>query len=370
MMSAGLRDDECAEEDIADGGEEQWWDLDDDDDDDPGGFEFFPYYSNSRPRGVRGGIKARSGRGSFGRSWWARRWVETLESFNVGSRLSRGRAYARRGQVTSIDIAGGLVTARVQGSRSRPYKVKIRVKPLTRRQRRMLADSLSRRPILLARLLAGEMPEDIGEVFREAGVSPFPEGADDLTADCSCPDWMTPCKHIAAVHYLLAEELDRDAFLVFRLRGIERGELADLAGGGPDRPPGEADPGGVASPPASPPASASGGPRAPSPAAPPAPPPGLSPAQSEVFQRTPGPARGGEELPDDWDDTPLPTGSPLEQLGSFPFWRGREDLLSVLEEVQHRASPVGLAIAEGRLSPPSAREPSSNPGGTRNRSPA
>lgn len=334
-MPAGFRDDEQAGEDIADGGEEQWWDPDDDDDDDgdPGAFEFFPYYSPSRPRRVRGGIRARSGRGPFGRSWWARRWVEALESFNVGSRLSRGRAYARRGQVTSVDIAGGRVRARVQGSRSRPYRVEIRLKRLTRRQRRVLAETLSRRPLLLARLLAGEMPPEMEEVFREAGVSPFPEGAADLTADCSCPDWMTPCKHIAAVHYLLAEELDRDPFLVFSLRGVERGELADLAGGG-----------GKSGPPS-------------------------AEADPEVLQGTAGTAGGGQEPAGDPDDTPPPSGSPVDELGPFPFWRGREDFLSVLEEVQRRASPVGLAIAEGHRSSSSGRRPSSDPGGTSGRSP-
>ena len=78
-------------------------------------FEGFP--PASRPRAVKGGIKATSQRGGFGQSWWARRWIQVLESFHIGSRLQRGRSYARKGQVASIEVKKGLVEASVQGSR-------------------------------------------------------------------------------------------------------------------------------------------------------------------------------------------------------------------------------------------------------------
>ncbi|WP_243466631.1 SWIM zinc finger family protein [Methanosarcina mazei] len=86
----------------------------------------YGYYEPIKPIEVKGGIKAKSKRGSFVQSWWAKRWIKTLESFNLGARLSRGKSYARKGQVTSIKIETGLVRAKVQGSDPRPYSVTIK----------------------------------------------------------------------------------------------------------------------------------------------------------------------------------------------------------------------------------------------------
>src|SRR6476620_2436450 len=88
------------------------------------------YYPKSRPRAAKGGIKAQSKRGQFGQSWWAKRWIQVLESFDIGARLGRGRSYARKGQVLNIEIEKGTVKANVQGSRPKPYDVKIELKPL------------------------------------------------------------------------------------------------------------------------------------------------------------------------------------------------------------------------------------------------
>src|SRR5262249_1707085 len=114
------------------------------------------YFPRSRPRQAKGGIRAQSKRGSFGTSWWARRWIEVLESFDIGARLGRGRSYARGGQVLSIDVGKGEVTSRVQGSRPQPYAVSIQVKVLTPAQWKKLAGVLSRQALFLAKLLAGE----------------------------------------------------------------------------------------------------------------------------------------------------------------------------------------------------------------------
>ena len=87
-------------------------------------------YEYSRPIDVKGGIRAASRRGDFGSTWWAKRWIQTLEQFRIGARLSRSRSYARRGQVLSIDIQNGAVEAQVQGSRKRPYDVEISVRTI------------------------------------------------------------------------------------------------------------------------------------------------------------------------------------------------------------------------------------------------
>ena len=129
----------------------------------------------SRPRKATGGIKAASQRGGFGESWWARRWIEVLESFDIGGRLQRGRSYARKGQVLSINVTKGMVEAPVQGSRSQPYRVNITVRPLLLSEWKRLAAQLSKQVIYAAKLLAGEMPQEIEKAFSEAGLSLFPE---------------------------------------------------------------------------------------------------------------------------------------------------------------------------------------------------
>ena len=177
------------------------------------------YFKPSRPKVAKDGIKARSQRGAFAKSWWAERWIMALERLMDSGRLSRGRSYARRGQVLSIEEVKGGVKARVQGSRPKPYNISIQITPLTDKQWEKVIDTLAEQAIYSAQLLAGEMPQDIESVFEAANVSLFPAKGDDLTTDCSCPDYANPCKHIAAAHYILGERFDEDPFLIFRLRG-------------------------------------------------------------------------------------------------------------------------------------------------------
>ena len=177
---------------------------------------------------AKGGIKARSKRGAFATSWWGQRWLEVLETLNLGGRLQRARTYARKGQVLNIDIAPGSVHADVQGSRPKPYRIRIGVKQLAAKETQRLAAALAESPYFLAKLVNREMPTDIETLFDSADVALFPSRASELNTDCSCPDWSNPCKHIAAVYYLLGEEFDRDPFLIFRLRGIDTATL--LAG--------------------------------------------------------------------------------------------------------------------------------------------
>jgi uncharacterized Zn finger protein len=182
-------------------------------------------YPPSRPLKAEGGIKARSKRGSIGEQWWSRRFIDVLESFGIQSRLSRGRNYARSGQVLTLDIATGHVTATVQGSRVKPYRVKLTVDPLTTRQWRRVEEALAARAVFRARLLAGEMPAEIEEVFAGCGTPLFPKSIKDLEMTCTCPDWEVPCKHLAAVCYVLAEAFDDDPFAMLAWRGKGRADL-------------------------------------------------------------------------------------------------------------------------------------------------
>ncbi len=200
----------------------------------------------ARPLAVDGGLKARSTRGAIGQTWWSGRFIAVLEAIIVGGRLERGRHYARRGQVISMDVAAGMVSALVQGSRVQPYRVRIGLDAFGEPEWAAAERALSGSAWYSAKLLAGEMPEDIEEVFAELGLALFPASAAELSMYCSCPDWEVPCKHIAAVFYLLAEAFDDDPFSILAWRGRGRDEfLAGLhaARGGAAVAPGE--PGGV-----------------------------------------------------------------------------------------------------------------------------
>ncbi len=260
----------------------------------------------SKPRAAKGGIKAQSQRGGFGTTWWAKRWVAVLESFNLGGRLTRGRSYARSGQVVSLEIGKGAVKAAVQGSRPSPYRVSIGVKALPATGWQKVCEVVSSQAVFEAKLLAGEMPREVEGLFRDAGVSLFPERTSDLTTSCSCPDWSNPCKHVAAVYYLIGEEFDRDPFLIFQLRGCARDEFMRMLGGeSKHRAPAEQ-------------------------AAPPEP----LPAAPDAFWKMgaiPANLAGGEEAP--------PAGAGMTaSLGKFPFWRGSLDLGVFLEQTRRAAA--------------------------------
>ena len=288
----------------------------------------FWIYERSVPRQAKGGIRAQSKRGTFGENWWAKRWISVLESFDIGARLSRGRNYARSGQVLSIDIEKGNVRAKVQGSRPTPYRITIDIKSITPSNWEKLVKVLSHQAIFVAKLLAGEMPQEIERVFQSAGLSLFPEKSKDLKTECSCPDWSNPCKHIAAVYYLLGEEFDRDPFLIFKLRGLQREELIRMLGSGDKKPDKK-----------------KRKPKAP-------------PAHDEEKKIC-----SSEPLPTDvslfWNGAPLPEGffgevqippvsaAFLKRLGNFPFWRGNERFLDALEPTYARASERGLAVFLG-----------------------
>ncbi len=183
------------------------------------------WYPKAKPRRPANGIRAKTERGQFGKTWWAGRWIAALERLVDPGRLSRGRSYARSGQVLNIDIQAGRVDSRVQGSRPSPYKVHIQIKPLAEREWDKVIAAMAGQAIFAAKLLAGEMPQNIEEAFTAAKAGLFPTARADLETECSCPDYANPCKHIAAVYYLLGEQFDEDPFLIFQLRGRTKAQI-------------------------------------------------------------------------------------------------------------------------------------------------
>jgi uncharacterized Zn finger protein len=194
-----------------------------------------------RPRRVEGGLRARSTRGAIGTSWWSRRFLDVLESFALGGRLTRGRSYARTGQVLALDVAPGTVSAQVQGSRPAPYRVRVGLAVFDEATWTRLEEVLAAQALFSARLLAGDLPPELERLFDEAGAPLFPAAVGDLDLRCSCPDFAVPCKHLAATFYLLAEAFDVDPFQLLHWRGRSRehllARLRELRSGGQARLP-------------------------------------------------------------------------------------------------------------------------------------
>jgi uncharacterized Zn finger protein len=260
---------------------------------------------------VKGGIRARSRSGEIGGTWWSKRWLEVLHSFGWSDRLHRGRSYARRGHVLDFRIEPGRATAQVQGSRPKPYRVEIALRRLSPRQWRVVSAAMASRAAFAARLLSGEVPPEAEEVFRGAKAPLFPGSERDFAAACSCPDRAGICKHVAAVHYLLAEQFDRDPFMLFALRG--RGREALLASLRKGRKGKEAPP----------------------------PAPGPEPPEPMSVERfwTIGPTFAGARA------APAPPAvdlAVLRRLGPPAFAKGRPELLRRLEDLYRTASARAL----------------------------
>ncbi len=284
----------------------------------------------------RPGLRIRSQRGEIGATWWGRKWIAALARFGWATRLERGRSYARRGQVLGLRIRPGEATARVQGSRPTPYRVRIAVRPIPDRGWRSVERSLAARSGVAASLLAGEMPTAAEEIFRTARLPLFPESDSDFQSDCNCPDWANPCKHIAAVHYVIGEALDRDPFLLFLLRGRSQDSLL----GGLRRLRSREIP------------------------------PRTGPPDAVAATRAPGHSRTLPTRPSEFWKPALPTSdlmirigpprlprAPLRRLGEPPFLRGDPEAVQQLESLYDRISARALAVAIGEGNGPLSNAP-------------
>ena len=161
-------------------------------------------------------------------SWWGRAWCANLERYaDFESRLGRGKRYVKTGAVIDLKIGKGKIQAKVQGSRKTPYKVEIRISPLSEERCQEIIGKCGRRVENLEKLLTGDFPVELKELFTEQdGLFPSPR---EISFSCSCPDWALMCKHVAAALYGIGARLDENPSLFFELRGIEVGRFIDVA---------------------------------------------------------------------------------------------------------------------------------------------
>ena len=241
-------------------------------------------------------------------TWWARRWIAALEAMRLGARFGRGRQYAVSGQVTDLVVEGSHVSALVVGSRPEPYRVTLDFTAAEGAARERIAEAIRSQPMTLARLLAGDLPVEAGELFRAEGIPLFPQAEPrgktpegkmiwDVVMRCSCPDWARPCKHMAAVLLLLGEEVARRPATLLALRGVDVESLVS-----PDAPEGPSTP------------ESSGW-------------------LEQSGWRASAPANGGALL--------------VRRLGPLPYWRGTARCVETLEKMQTRAVAVAREAAAG-----------------------
>lgn len=156
----------------------------------------------------------------FGKTWWGEHWLRSLENVDYDNRLPRGASYARNGYVKEVKIKENMINAKVAGSRPTPYKVNLIVPPFFEEQVEVLMESIIKRPVLISKLLNRELDPEILTIAEEAGLKVFPKQWTDFKMQCSCPDWAVPCKHLAAVIYMVSREIDNNPFLVFEIHRV------------------------------------------------------------------------------------------------------------------------------------------------------
>jgi len=160
-------------------------------------------------------------RKSYGNTWWGQQWLNALSDIDYSNRLPRGRTYANKGLARDIVIHQNNISAKVQGSRPTPYRVKFTIPPFSAKAQASIVALLTANPLLLSKLLNRVLPEELKHLCDAQNITLFPASWDDLEGSCSCPDWAVPCKHMAAVLYLVANEIDKNPFQVFQLRNFD-----------------------------------------------------------------------------------------------------------------------------------------------------
>ncbi len=163
------------------------------------------------------------------RTFWGGAWCRNLEAYSdYANRLPRGRTYVRNGSVVDLQLAAGRISAFVSGSDL--YEVELRVEPLSAAQWKRVRAQCAGRIDSLVELLQGRLSDAVMDVVTRPGKGLFPTPK-QIALDCSCPDWATMCKHVAAALYGVGARLDRAPELLFVLRGVDPAEMVGDAVG-------------------------------------------------------------------------------------------------------------------------------------------
>jgi len=157
----------------------------------------------------------------YGKTWWGQQWLNSLNNIDYSNRLPRGSSYAKQGAVEKIAIKNNLISAKVKGSRPKPYNVDVILPPFFDPELGVFLQKIAQRPVIISKMLNRELDPEVLSLAESSGLKVFPKQWTDFKMQCSCPDWAVPCKHLAAVIYKLSEEIDNNPFLVFSLHNVD-----------------------------------------------------------------------------------------------------------------------------------------------------
>ncbi|AZQ60747.1 DEAD/DEAH box helicase [Flammeovirga pectinis] len=167
----------------------------------------------------------------YGKTWWGKQWLNALTDIDWSNRLPRGKTYANKGAVEKLDHSTTKITSTVEGSYHNWYKQKIELIPFTKKEKETLVQHLLENELVVVKLLSGQMSQSVEKVLESLEISLFPASWNDLSMHCNCPDMAVPCKHLAAVIYVLTQEVDKNPFLLFEWKGLDlKKELAKATG--------------------------------------------------------------------------------------------------------------------------------------------
>lgn len=161
-------------------------------------------------------------------TFWGDAWCDNLERYSdFANRLPRGRSYVRNGSVVDLQVAPGSVTALVSGSTM--YDVKVTVAPVPRTRWSAICKDCAGAIDSLVELLQGRFSKGVMTRLCEEKTGLFPSPK-EIIFTCSCPDWASMCKHVAAVLYGIGARLDHQPELLFTLRKVDQQDLIAKAG--------------------------------------------------------------------------------------------------------------------------------------------
>ena len=157
----------------------------------------------------------------FTKTWWGEKWLDSLNNVDYTNRIGRGKSYANTGKVYDILINDNLALAKVKGNFKSHYNVSVEFKQFTQKEKNIIIRTIYENPSILAGLLNNKVPRELYKTLLDAGVNVFPESSRDLNTRCNCPDYAIICKHIAGLVHMIAREIDKDPFLIFKMQGLD-----------------------------------------------------------------------------------------------------------------------------------------------------
>ncbi|MDR3291904.1 MAG: DEAD/DEAH box helicase [Methanobrevibacter sp.] len=157
----------------------------------------------------------------YGKTWWGIKWLEALNGIDLSNRLPRGKTYANTGKVHDIEIFSNVVSSKVDGNFASYYNVKIMPKSFNEAEKTLIAEVINNSPSILSALINKKLPEELYDELIKLDIQLFPSDWSQINADCNCPDYAMPCKHIAALIYMISTEIDKDPFVAFKIHDCD-----------------------------------------------------------------------------------------------------------------------------------------------------